>query len=145
MGEYLKAGRFSKENSVFVCLLDRSHALTEINRLKAEGHEIQAAVASRTDEPSWARYCMDHLVVEDGTTLSSCFGNLVEISFQDKTYHFRNLHKKTGIPYEDMVFFDNEHWNIKQVAKLGVKSIYTPDGMMKKHWEEAKREFGLSS
>jgi hypothetical protein len=42
-----------------------------------------------------------------------------------------------------MVFFDNEPTNIKLVSKLGVKSIYTPDGMMKKHWEEAKEAFGL--
>ena len=120
-----------------------SYALADINRLKSEGLDIRAAVASRTDEPHWARFCMDHLVVEDGSTLSSCFGNLVEISYNDKTHHFRQLHKKTGIPFEHMVFFDNEHWNIKQVSKLGVKCIYTPDGMMKKHWEEAKTEFGL--
>ena len=42
-----------------------------------------------------------------------------------------------------LVFFDNEHYNIKQVAKLGVKCIYTPDGMRKHHWEEAKQKFNL--
>ena len=100
-------------------------------------------MASRTDEPDWARFCMDLLVVEDGATLSSCFGNRVEISYGDKTQHFQRLHNKTGIPYKNMVFFDNEHTNIKQVSKLGVKTIYTPDGMMKEHWEEAKEAFGL--
>lgn len=100
-------------------------------------------MASRTDEPGWARLCMDLLVVDDGATLSSCFGNRTEISYGDKTQHFQRLHNKTGTPYKNMVFFDNEHRNIEQVSKLGVKSIYTPDGMMKKHWEEAKEAFGL--
>jgi magnesium-dependent phosphatase 1 len=82
--------------------------LLDSNRLRSEGREIKAAVASRTDEPDWAKFCMDHLVVEDGTTPTSCFGNLVEISYNNKTHHFRRLHQKTGIPFENMVFFDNE-------------------------------------
>jgi magnesium-dependent phosphatase 1 len=86
---------------------------------------------------------MDHLVVADGSTLSKCFGNLVEISFNDKTHHFRRLHGKTGIPYEQMVFFDNEPRNIQSVSTLGVKCIYTPEGMERKHWNQAKDAFGL--
>lgn len=77
-----------------------SFALQDINRLKAEGHEIQAAVASRTDEPEWAHFCMKNLVAGDGTTLSECFGELVEISYDNKKVHFRRLHKRTGIPFE---------------------------------------------
>ena len=123
----------------------RSYALADINRLRNEGGmEIRAAVASRTDEPGWAKICMDHLVVEDGTTLSQCFErNLIEISYQDKTHHFRRLHEKTGIPYQNMAFFDNEHWNIKQVSKLGVKCVYTPDGMTQKDWIDTKKFFGI--
>ena len=79
-----------------------AHALADINRLRQEGHDIQAAVASRTDEPHWAKICMDNLIVDDGTTLSQCFGNLVEIYYGDKTHHFRKLKEKTGIPYECM-------------------------------------------
>jgi magnesium-dependent phosphatase 1 len=107
--------------------------------------DIRAAVASRTDEPGWAKFCMEHLVVEDGTTLSCCFGKLVEISFQDKTHHFKRLHDKTGIPYQNMAFFDNEHWNIKQVSKLGVKCFYTPDGMNQQHWLDTKKFFGINN
>ena len=86
---------------------------------------------------------MDNLVVEDGTTLSKCFGSLVEIAFENKKYHFRRLQKKTGVPYEQMVFFDNEYGNIRSVGTLGVKCIYTPDGMKQEHWEEAKKIVGL--
>jgi hypothetical protein len=69
--------------------------------------------------------------------------DLIQISFNNKTHHFRRLHQLTGIPYEEMVFFDNEYWNIESVSKLGVKCIYTPDGMMKHHWDEAKQTFGI--
>ena len=118
-------------------------ALAEINKFRGEGLDIRAAVASRTDEPGWAKFCMDNLVVEDGATRSKCFGSRVEISFDNKKYHFRRLHKTTGIPFEQMIFFDNEYGNIKSVASLGVKCIYTPDGMKKEHWEEAKKAFEL--
>jgi magnesium-dependent phosphatase-1 len=134
-----------------------SYALADIVRLKQEGHDVRAAVASRTDEPEWAFDCMEHLVVQlhddkDNAglvTLLDCFGGhrkknpLIQISFQDKTHHFKRLHAATKVPYEDMVFFDNENWNIRSVSKLGVKCIYTPDGMKKRHWDEAKKYFGM--
>ncbi len=105
--------------------------------------DIRAAVASRTDEPEWAKYCMDKLVVEDGETLSKCFGSRVEISFENKKFHLRQLHKNTGIPFQQMVFFDNEYGNIRCVSSLGVKCIYTPNGMQVEHWDEAKKALGL--
>ncbi len=121
------------------------HALVHINDLRENhGMDIEAAVASRTDEPEWAQQCMDWLIVGDGTNLTSCFAH-VEIDFGDKKLHFRNLHKKTGIPYESMVFFDNEMRNITSVQKLGVKCIYTPDGMTRDAWEEALEAFGMTS
>jgi magnesium-dependent phosphatase 1 len=119
--------------------------LNEIEKMKSMGFDIQAAVASKTDEPSWARICLAHLVIDDkGTTLGSCFKDgMVEISYGSKTHHFRRLHQKTGIPYEQMVFFDNEYGNIRDVSTLGVKCYYTPDGMMREDWEKAKAAFGI--
>mmetsp|Transcript_2990 Transcript_2990/g.7775 ORF Transcript_2990/g.7775 Transcript_2990/m.7775 type:complete len:114 (-) Transcript_2990:231-572(-) len=103
---------------------------------------LLAAISSRTDEPSWARQCMNWLVVDDGTLLSHCFDH-VEISFSDKVRHFESLHRKTGIPYEGMCFFDNEEWNIRSVQQLGVKCIYTPDGMTREAWNEALEMFDM--
>jgi hypothetical protein len=79
-----------------------SYALADINSLQARGVNVKAAVASCTDEPLWARRCMDYLVAEDNSTLSQCFGNLVEISYGNKTNHFRRLHEKTEISFENM-------------------------------------------
>ena len=115
-----------------------AHALQEINRLRDEGHDIQAAVASRTDEPKWAHICMKHLLLQDGTTLKECFEDRIEIDCRnDKTHHLKRLQKQTGIPLEHMCFFDNEHWNIDCVRKIGVESIYTPDGMTRGAWKAA--------
>jgi magnesium-dependent phosphatase 1 len=35
-----------------------------------------------------------------------------------------------------MLFFDNESGNIRDVASLGVKCVYCPDGMTAKMWEK---------
>jgi len=40
---------------------------------------------------------------------------LIQISYNRKTVHLTNLHNITGIPFESMVFFDNEYGNIRDV------------------------------
>ena len=121
-----------------------AYALQEINRLRSDGHNIHAAVASRTDQPDWAHVCMKHLKLPDGTTLSDCFQDRIEIDcLRDKTHHITQLQKKTGIPLEEMCFFDNEHWNIECVRKIGVLSIYTPDGMTRSAWKDALKTFRM--
>lgn len=114
--------------------------------MKKIGYDIQAAAASKTDEPEWADICLRHLIINpEKTILNSCFqdGHLVEIDVRSKTNHFKRLHHKTGIPYEQMAFFDNEYGNIRTVSSLGVKCYYTPDGMMKEHWDQAKADFDI--
>lgn len=125
-----------------------SHALSELNKWKkeddiAKNGQIKIAVASCTDKPSFARQCMDWLVVEDGSTLSSCFDH-VEIRPGDKRKHFESLRRITGIPYQEMCFFDDYDLNIETVSSLGVKCIHTPNGMTKDAWEEALGIFGLN-
>lgn len=123
----------------------RAFALAEINRMREEGHDIYAAVASRTDEPSWARICMKHLILEDGTTLQECFGTRVEIAGESKAKHLERLRRQTGVEFEEMAFFDNERWNIQDVSRKlpGVKCVYTPNGMTRKAWEDTLAKFGL--
>ena len=79
-------------------------------------------------------------------TLSECFDSkLIEIGFSNKREHFQRLHKKTNIPYQSMVFFDNEYSNITSVQKSGVQYIYTPDGMTKDAWDDALVMFDIES
>ena len=134
-----------------------SYALTDMQRLNQEDEEsnIQAAIASRTDEPSWARLCMNHLVVAD----QGCSGkphqylladlfpeHLREIHYGSKVKHLESLHRKTQIEYRDMCFFDNERSNISDVQRglPDVFCVYTPDGMTKAAWDQAKEHFGLN-
>ena len=120
-----------------------AHALSEINRMKKD-MDLQVAISSRTDEPGWAYQLMKWLVASDGTPLSRCFeDHLIEISYADKSKHFESLNRKTGIPFEKMVFFDNEHWNIQSVSTLGVKCYHTPNGMTREDWDRCLGEFGL--
>lgn len=55
--------------------------------------------------------------------------------------HFEQLHKDTGIPYADMLFFDNEGGNIHSVEKLGVASVLCPSGMTRLIWDQGLLHF----
>ncbi|KAJ7232162.1 magnesium-dependent phosphatase-1 [Mycena haematopus] len=55
------------------------------------------------------------------------FDNL-QIYPGSKLTHFRALHAKTGIPYEHMLFFDDERRN-REVEGLGVVFHLTPTGI----------------
>jgi magnesium-dependent phosphatase 1 len=114
--------------------------------MKKEGINVKAAVASRTDEPRWAKICMEYMVIDDGSNLASCFESRIEISYGTKVGHITRLQKSTGIAFEDMCFFDNEYSNIRDVSKKlpEVKCYYTPDGMTSASWEQAKADFGMS-
>lgn len=112
-----------------------------------EKHKIQVAIASKTDEPKWAHFCMKNLAVIHDDNKTSLYQmipnkNLIEINaYANKTVHLTNLKNKTKIPFDSMVFFDNEYHNIRTVQKLGVKCVYTPDGMTRDAWKEALEKF----
>src|SRR3569623_1177990 len=110
----------------------RSYALSDINRLISQGHDIRAAIASKTDAPHWARICLEHLVIEDGTVLKDCFEErLIEISGGSKKGHLQRLQRKEGVAMEEIAFFDYEIWNIIDVSRglPGSECFYTPYGM----------------
>ncbi|XP_075805878.1 magnesium-dependent phosphatase 1 isoform X4 [Microtus pennsylvanicus] len=46
-----------------------------------------------------------------------------EIYPGSKVAHFERLHQKTGVPFSQMVFFDDEKRNIIDVGKLGTESL----------------------
>lgn len=125
-----------------------SYALSDLNLWKKQRDcpiksKVKVAVASCTDEPGYARKCMDWLVVDDGSTLSSCFDH-IEIRPGDKRRHFESLQRITGIPFDDMCFFDDYDFNINSVGSLGVRCFHTPRGMTREVWDEAMNSFGLN-
>ncbi|KAK9720809.1 hypothetical protein K7432_003873 [Basidiobolus ranarum] len=120
--------------------------------------DTMLAVASRTHEPKWANQIITQMKVRlDETQLSKINGLLSSeapeaLPFQkyidhseiypgSKVQHFKRICKELGIQYEDMIFFDDEFRNIKEVGKLGVKCVYVQDGVTLKNFLQALEEF----
>ena len=90
------------------------------------------AWVSCTDEPNWADECLHKFTTVDGIPFHN-IPHSSQIFKANKQVHFQKLHSiygKEGIDYSDMLFFDNEHYNIETVSRLGVRcklqsSIYS--------------------
>ena len=76
------------------------------SRMQA-GQPLIVGVASRSDEPTWARECLNKFMVKPGVSMMDVVTeSLCEIYKGSKRDHFAALHKKTGVPYKRMCFFD---------------------------------------
>ena len=127
----------------------------------------RVAVASRCDEPAWARELLKMFEAEPGVSFwDACDGGeLCEIYKGSKKDHFRALQKKTNIAFDDMLFFDDDpararasafffcvrtRWNdlpqanIRDVSSLGVVCVLTPRGVTGGCWEQGLRDFAKS-
>ncbi|XP_006883378.1 PREDICTED: magnesium-dependent phosphatase 1 [Elephantulus edwardii] len=91
-----------------------------LERLKGLG--IPTAAASRTGEIEGANQLLKLF------DLVKYFVHL-EIYPGSKVTHFQRLQQKTGIPFSQMIFFDDEKRNIVDVSKLGVTCIHIQNGM----------------
>ncbi|KAF2164641.1 hypothetical protein M409DRAFT_67766 [Zasmidium cellare ATCC 36951] len=104
-----------------------------LHHLKAKG--IVLGAASRTSAPDLAREMLSLLRIpaesqEEGSkarTAISIFDHL-EIYPGSKTTHFKKLHSKSGVEYEEMLFFDDESRN-RNVEDLGVVMQLVRDGV----------------
>ena len=110
----------------------------------AEWSGAVVAIASRTDEPSWAEACLQQFSIDDGRggafEMKEAFA-AEEIYKGAKTGHFRSLARKTGIALSEMLFFDNELGNCRDVATLGVTCVHCPDGVTEDIWRLALRSY----
>ncbi|KAG6053353.1 hypothetical protein E4U17_004793 [Claviceps sp. LM77 group G4] len=106
---------------------------------------IKLGVASRTSAPSLARDLLKMLhlpPLEEGDKPKSkprraidVFDGPMEIYPGSKIRHFEAIHKKTGIGFEDMLFFDDERRNA-ETERLGLTMRLVPDGLC---WQEVER------
>ncbi|EQK97875.1 hypothetical protein G6O67_006097 [Ophiocordyceps sinensis] len=117
------------------------------------GRRVQLGVASRTSAPDLARQllCMLHLPPapgpdgEQGTDAPprralDVFDGGLEIYPGSKLRHFKALHKRTGIPFEDMLFFDDESRN-RETEQLGITMRLVRDGLTWDEVEEGVQEW----
>jgi magnesium-dependent phosphatase 1 len=95
---------------------------------------VTMSLASRTAEPGWARELLHLLDIND-------LFNHPQIYPGDKNRHFRKLHKQLHVAYEDMIFFDDESRNIRDVSEMGVQSHLVHRGLTRDVFEHALRVF----
>lgn len=95
---------------------------------------ISMALASRTYEPSWAGKLISMLGIAD-------LFDHKEIFPASKVTHFTNLHKASGIPLNEMLFFDDEMRNIYEVSRMGVTAVFVKNGMTMELFEEGLRKW----
>eukprot|EP00756_Hemistasia_phaeocysticola_P052592 Hpha_TRINITY_DN27850_c0_g1::TRINITY_DN27850_c0_g1_i1::g.194000::m.194000/K17619/MDP1; magnesium-dependent phosphatase 1 len=99
-------------------------------------------VASCTDEPEWARECLEKLQVCEGLRMGDMLEQrAVQIYKGSKKTHLRKIADNLGCSPEDIVFFDNERHNLSVVQPLGVTCVYTPEGMDERSWRLAAENF----
>lgn len=96
---------------------------------------MKIAAASRTSAPDIARDMLKLLRIPHHTTSSNSrsekaidYFDYLQIFPGNKITHFERIHKASGIPYEEMLFFDDESRN-KNVETLGVTMLLVRDGV----------------
>ncbi|PVI04146.1 magnesium-dependent phosphatase-1 [Periconia macrospinosa] len=108
---------------------------------------ILVAAASRTHDPDLGREMLRLLkvppssssILPSSKSAIDYFDNL-QIYPGSKTTHFERIHRDTGIPYEEMLFFDDESRN-KNVEVLGVVMYLVRDGVSRGVVDRAVKEW----
>ena len=89
-------------------------------------YNIKLAIASRSKSVDWAHSLLDQFEIRE-------LFDYVEIYPGSKEKHFQNLHKASGIEYNDMLFFDDtrdgQFGNCIPVSQMGVLSVHCPKGL----------------
>ncbi|XP_015126383.1 magnesium-dependent phosphatase 1 [Diachasma alloeum] len=91
-----------------------------LKKLHDEGYEL--GVASRTSE------------IKGAFQLLNLFGWEKYFKYKEiypgcKVSHFNKIRKASGVDFEDMIFFDDEHRNIRDLTEAGVLSILVKNGV----------------
>ncbi|KAJ9630961.1 hypothetical protein H2203_001489 [Taxawa tesnikishii (nom. ined.)] len=95
---------------------------------------ILIGAASRTHAPELAREMLSYLLIpsssptESGKPQAIKMFDYMEIYPGSKTTHFSRIHKRSDIPYNEMLFFDDESRN-RNVEELGVVMKLVRDGV----------------
>lgn len=121
--------------------------------LSLKRRDIEIGAASRTSAPDVAKQLLTTLRVPsssadddddegyDGTAPTAwTLFDYREMYPGSKTSHFRRMHKKSGVAYEDMLFFDDESRN-RNVEDLGVVMQLVRDGVTREEVDRGVRSW----
>ncbi|MDA3880322.1 MAG: magnesium-dependent phosphatase-1 [Prolixibacteraceae bacterium] len=100
-----------------------------LEELKSEGYHL--AVASRTDQPDWARELMILLKIDH-------YFDYKEIYPSSKTKHLGRIKDTSGYNFTQIIFFDDEYRNIADTQHLGVTAIHVKNGITRQLVEKHK-------
>eukprot|EP00946_MAST-07B_sp_MAST-7B-sp1_P005120 g5120.t1 len=105
---------------------------------------VKIVYVSRTSYPEYAFPLLDVMRLAPGKESMADVGEqeLHQIYPNCKVEHFSKIHEASGIAYDEMLFFDNEQRNITDVKALGVKCVYTPEGLFWQHFRDGLAMFG---
>ena len=111
--------------------------------------ESKIAAASSTTEPRFAKTCLEQIPIDPSGKHKETMSDLItfrQIYPGSKGRdHFPRLQQETGIPYTEMIFFDDCSYgdNCKDVATScpGVTCVRTPRGLTTEEFDLALEAF----
>lgn len=96
-------------------------------------NRIVMALASRTEQPEWARELLQLLGASHRFAIS-------EIYPSSKLKHFASIRATSEIEYDRMLFFDDEMRNVREVTELGVTSIFVESGLSQEVFDDGLQQ-----
>ncbi|KAL6659739.1 hypothetical protein ACP70R_002568 [Stipagrostis hirtigluma subsp. patula] len=93
-----------------------------LKALKEKG--VEMAIASRASRRGVAKTFMEKLGIHFMFGAQEIF-----YTWSPKGDHFQNIRRKTGVPYQSMLFFDDEIRNVIATTKLGVCCVRVEEGI----------------
>ncbi len=96
--------------------------------------DSKVAACSSTRYGEWARPLLKLFEAAPGVTMHKLMA-YKEIYPGNKRRHFAKLKADSKVEYEDMIFFDDQTYNTREVSKLGVLCVHVPNGLTAAHWK----------
>ena len=90
--------------------------------------KTQAAVASRATATDWAEKLLADFKLDHGQSIATLLPYR-EIYEGNKRKHLQRIREASGVPYSDMIFFDDYTENLGDAAHLGVMGVHCPRGL----------------
>ncbi|XP_078442140.1 haloacid dehalogenase-like hydrolase (HAD) superfamily protein [Wolffia australiana] len=109
-----------------------------LHALKDKGIDI--AIASRSPTPDIAKAFLEKLELQSSFVAQEIFS-----SWTHKTEHFQRIHRRTGLPFKSILFFDDEDRNIEAVSNMGVTSVHVGNAVNLEAFHLGLKSFAKNS